>query len=174
MKEKQKVDIIIASILILIGIITLLLPTFNITNLKYINYVLFSLYAILGLIRYLLTKDSKDYLGLHYFLISLVVLIVSFFVNIKIPKHLAFLFFFWIALMSIAKLKKSDYYHDRRDRMWKVNLLNLSLFLVIGIIACINLAHTSNIQILVIGFFLLIHGILELYDPIIKALLTRK
>ena len=65
-----------------------------------------------------------------------------------------------------------DYYHDKKDRMWKIRLLNLGLFIITGILTCINLAHISTVQVLVIGFFMLIHGILELLDPIVKTLIA--
>ena len=74
--------------------------------------------------------------------------------------------------MSLAKLKKMDYYHDKNDRMWKIRFLNLSLFIITGILTCINLAYTSAVQVLIVGFFMLVHGILELFDPIVKTLIA--
>jgi uncharacterized membrane protein HdeD (DUF308 family) len=74
--------------------------------------------------------------------------------------------------MSLAKLKKMDYYHDKNDRMWKIRFINLGLFIIAGILTSINLAYVSTVQVLVIGFFMLIHGILELFDPIVKTLIA--
>lgn len=173
MKFKQKVDTAIAIFLILIGIILLVLPIFNITNLKYLSFGIFALYTILNLIQFILTRKSKDYEGLHSAIGSLIILIASIVLKPEeSPKTLAMLLMTWIIFMSLAKLKKMDYYHDKKDRMWKIRFLNLALFIISGILTCLNLAHPNSIQILIIGFFMLIHGILELLDPIVKTLIA--
>ena len=99
-------------------------------------------------------------------------LIVFLSIKTPSPRNLALVLFGWIALNSLAKLKKSDYYNDRRDRMYKFGLLDLAIFLMTGIIACINLAYPADVQILIIGFFLLVNGILEVFDPIVKSLIA--
>ncbi len=173
MKKKQKVDMSIAILLILIGVVLLILPLFNINNIKWLNTGIFALYTILNSIQFILTKESKDYEGLHSALGSVVVLIANLVINpVNNPKTLAMLLMSWIIFMSLAKLKKMDYYHDRRDRMWKIRAFNLSLFILAGVLACINLAYDRSVQIIVIGFFMLIHGILELFDPIVKTLIA--
>ena len=78
----------------------------------------------------------------------------------------------WITLMSVAKLTKVDYYHDKKDRMWKYRLLNLILFILTGIATAISLTYASSVQTIIIGFFMIIHAILELFDPIIKSLIA--
>jgi len=50
--------------------------------------------------------------------------------------------------------------------------LNLGLFIITGILTCINLAHPNAVQVLIIGYFMLTHGILELLDPIVKTLIA--
>lgn len=173
MKFKQKVDTIIAICLILIGVVLLVLPVFNITNIKFLSIGIFALYTVLNLIQFILTRKSKDYEGLHSAIGSLIVLIASIVTTPEAsPKTLAMLLMTWIIFMSLAKLKKMDYYHDKNDRMWKIRGFNLGLFIITGILTCINLAHVSTVQVLVIGFFMLVHGILELFDPIVKTLIA--
>lgn len=173
MKKKQKVDMSIAIFLILIGVILLILPLLGINNVKFLNTGIFALYTILNSIQFLLTKESKDYEGLHSAIGSLIVLIANIMINPNSnPKTLAMLLMTWIIFMSLAKLKKMDYYHDRRDRMWKIRAFNLSLFILSGVLACINLSYSSSVQVLVIGFFMLIHGILELFDPLVKTIIA--
>lgn len=173
MKFKQKIDTIIAIFLILIGIILLILPTFNITNIKYLSIGIFALYTFLNLIQFILTRKSKDYEGLHSAIGSLIIFIASIATSPEnSPKTLAMLLMTWIIFMSLAKLKKMDYYHDKNDRMWKIRFINLGLFIIAGILTSINLAYVSTVQVLVIGFFMLIHGILELFDPIVKTLIA--
>ena len=172
MKYKQKIDLLISLLLILLGSIILVLPIFEVKDLKTILIVVFSIYTILNLAQFILTKESQDIEGLLSSIASLMTLIASILVKIDNPRALAMILMTWVILMSLAKLKKIDYYHDRRDRMWKVRVLNLTLFILIGILTSINLAYSSTIQIMVLGFFLFTHGILELFDPVTKYLIA--
>lgn len=173
MKKKQKVDTIIALISILMGTILLILPLIGITKLKWISLIVFSVYTIISIIQFILTKDSKDYEGLHSAGASLVIVIAHFFFDpSESPRILAMLMMAWIILMSLTKLKKADYYHDRKDRMWKYSAANLGLFIITGILASINLAYGTETQIIVLGFFMFINGILELFEPIVKTLIA--
>jgi len=173
MKEKQRVDLITGLLLTFIAIVVLILPSFNIFETKNVYLLIFSLYTIINLIRFFVLRKTKDFEGLYY-AFSSIVCIVSLFVIKQInAKELALILFAWIALISLAKLKKADYYSDRRDKMYKFGILDLVLFLLTGIIACINLAYSGDVQILVVGFFFLVNGILEIFDPIVKSLIAR-
>ena len=73
--------------------------------------------------------------------------------------------------MSLIKLKKSDYYHDRQKRIFILRIITLVLFILIGLLTVINLYYDAKIQVLVLGYFYFIHGILELVDPITNYLI---
>ena len=68
--------------------------------------------------------------------------------------------------MSLIKLKKADYYNDRRNKTWILEVVTLILFILSGLLTTINLYYENDIQVLVLGYFYLIHGILELVDPL--------
>ena len=87
---------------------------------------------------------------------------------------MALTLFIWVILMSLIKLKKTDYYNDRKNKMWVLRLITLMLFMLTGLLATINLYYTADVQILVLGFFFYIHGILELVDPITNYLMQKK
>ncbi len=173
MKQKQKVDMVIALCLVFIGVLLLVLPIMGITNIYHLMIFIFSSYSLLNLLQFILTRTSKDYESIYSAIISLVTLLMCFiFDPTSQTRILALILMTWISFMSLAKLKKIDYYHDRNDRMWKIRVFNLSFFLLTGILTSINLAYSSDVQVLVIGFFMLIHGILELFDPIVKTLIA--
>lgn len=173
MKQKQKIDMVIALCLIFIGIILLILPMLCISNLYCLNIFIFSLYTILNLIQFIATRKSKDYEGLYSAIASLIILIINIVFNpTDSPRTLALLLMGWVTMMSLAKLKKMDYYHDRNDRMWKIRAFNLGFFILAGILTSINLAYSNEVQVIVLGFFMFIHGILELFDPIVKTLIA--
>ncbi len=175
MKRKQLVDLIIAIFLILTGCSLLVFPLVNFLNVKNIFLGVLIIYAILNFIKFLLTFKSKDYEGLLTFLASVVTMIVALKVDISLkPWNLAITLFVWIIMMSLIKLKKSDYYNDRNSKMWIIKIANLILFIVAGILATINLYYTVDIQILVLGFFFFINGILELVDPLANYILDEK
>jgi hypothetical protein len=174
MRKKQKVDLTVALLLTAFALIVLTLPLFGINKIKPVIITTFAFYAIINLIRFMVLFGSKDYEGLHYTLSSLCMLFTFLAIRQPSPRNLALVVFGWVALNSLAKLKKADYYNDRRDRMYKFGLLDLVIFLLTGIICCVNLSYPGDVQILIIGFFLLVNGVLEVFDPIIKSLIAHR
>ena len=173
MKEKQKVDFSVAFILLFIGIALTFIPLIVNIKISIIIRLLFASYAIINLVQYILTRKNKDYEGLFTFFISLITVVLTFFFDVNTsPNRLAMIMMFWVTLMSLIKFKKVDYYHDRRDRMWKLRVFTLFLFIIAGIAASMNLAHASSVQTIIIGFFMIIHGMLELFDPVVKTLIS--
>ncbi|MDE6284629.1 MAG: hypothetical protein K2M17_02690 [Bacilli bacterium] len=175
MNKKQIVDLITAVILILCGSILLTFPLFNVINIKIIFASVLGIYTIMNLIQFGLTYESKDYEGLFTAIASLIVLLIVLKLNVnEVPWYLAIALFIWIILMSLIKLKKADYYHDRRNNGWILKVVCLILFIFTGLLATINLYYTNDVQVLVLGFFYLIHGILELLDPLTLYLIEKK
>lgn len=173
MKKKQKIDLTIALISILIGIIIIVLPLVEIKSIKWISLSIFVSYTILSCIQFVLTMDSKDYEGLHSALASFAIVIAHFIWKVESsPKVLALFLMAWIIFMSLTKLKKADFYHDKKDRMWKYSIANLGLFIITGVLASISFAYGVETQIIVLGFFMIINGILELFEPITKSLIA--
>lgn len=174
MDRRTLVEFIIAGILILISCVVIVLPIFNIDNIKMVFISIISLYGISHLIKNFTTLASKDYSGFGTSLNSVIVLVLMMFLDVNEPWNLALILFIWIILMSLTKLKESDYYHDRKNKLWKLNVCNLLLFILVGILTTINLYYPSEVQILVLGFFFLIHGILELMDPLVAYIIEKK
>lgn len=172
MKKKQQVDLIVGLLLTLYAVIVILLPLFHVSDIRLILLTTFLYYTIINVVRFIVLRKTKDFEGLHYAISSIGMLIATLLVKEGSPYKVSLLLFAWIALNSLAKLKKADYYHDRKDRMWKFGLLDLGLFLLTGVLASINLAYPGEVQILVVGFFLFTNGILEIFDPIIKSLIA--
>jgi hypothetical protein len=102
---------------------------------------------------------------------SIVCLLVLGFISVdNNPKNLALVMLMWIIFMSLIKLKKCDYYHDRQKRIYILRIITLLLFILIGLLTVINLYYDAEIQVLILGYFYFIHGILELVDPITNYL----
>lgn len=175
MNKKQIVDLIIAVILILCGSAMLIFPLFNLVNVKTIFISVLLFYGFMNLIQFILTRTSKDYEGLFTMIASVIVLIIAWKLDISnVPWYLAMALFIWIIMMSLIKLKKADYYNDRKNSVWILKVVTLILFILTGLLTTINLYYTSEVQVLVLGFFYLIHGILELLDPLTVYLVEKK
>ena len=167
MNKKQKVELIIATFLILCGSLVLIFPLFQFVKVKLIFILVLAVYGVLNLVKFILVRESKDYEGLFTTLASIVALIVVCFLDIdSVPWYLALSLFIWIIMMSLIKLKKADYYNDRRNKTWILEVVTLILFILSGLLTTINLYYENDIQVLVLGYFYLIHGILELVDPL--------
>ena len=174
MKRKQIIDLITAIILIVLGSIILLFPLLKIVNVKYIFMGVLSFYGIMNLLKFILTNEAKDYEGLFTCIVSMVTLILLGLIDTNIPLNLALTLFVWITMMSLVKLKKCDYYHDRHNEIYILKIITLVLFILSGLLCTINLYYEKSVQILVLGFFYFINGILEAIDPITYYLIEKQ
>ncbi len=175
MNKKQIVDLVIAVFLIIVGAVLLVFPLFHFVNVKPIFMTVLGVYGLFNLIQFLLTKKAKDYEGLFTMIASLITLIIAYKLDInKVPWYLALTLFIWIIMMAIIKLTKADYYNDRKNAVWILKIVTLILFILTGLLATLNLYYEADIQVLVLGFFFFIHGILELVDPLTVYLIEKK
>ena len=174
MKTKQFVDIFIESILLVLGLLIIILGIFGYSNIKVMFVSALFIYAIFNLLQFILTRKSKDMEGLYTFLASILVAVADIYFPFNNNIILGASIMIWALFMSIIKLIKADYYNDRRDRMWKFKLVTLGLYMVISILTSIALNYSNNVQVLVIGYYFLINGILELSEPITKYLIRKQ
>lgn len=175
MNRRTLVEFITAWLLILLGVAITVLPIFDIMNVKVVFVIIVAVYGVVHLIKNFMLINAKDYSGFGISLSSVIALILMFFLDVNdSPWNLALILFIWVILMSLTKLKESDYYHDQKNKLWKLNIINLILFIITGLVTAVNLYYTGDIQILVLGFFLLINGMLELMDPLAAYLIEKK
>ncbi len=175
MDRRTLVEFIVGWILVVGGAIVTLLPIFNITNVRIVFITIIASYGIIHLVKNFAILNAHEYSGFSTALSCVVVLASLLFLDINdSPWNLALALFIWVILMSLTKLKESDYYHDRKNKLWELNVVNLILFILTGIITTVNLYYTSDIQIIILGFFFLINGILELTDPLAGYIMSKK
>lgn len=174
MDRKTLIEFIFSWFLIIMGGVLTTLPLFKTIEIEKIFILILVLYGLINLIKNILTIVSKDYSGFYIAFACLVAIILAINLNIEdSPWNLALTLFIWIIIMSLIKLKKSDYYHDRKNKLWKLNVIHLILFIICGVLTTLNLNYDTEIQLLVLGFFFLINGILEMMNPICAYLLEK-
>ena len=171
--KKRTIELINSIVLVLFGIIVLALPLFDNNDIELVFILMFSRFGFISLYKFILVYKTKDYDGLFTFIACILGLVLVYILDLEKPFHLALLIMLWVIVMSLIKLKKSDYYHDRKSKEWLIKFITMILFISTGIICAINL-NEPNEQMLVVGFFFYIHGILELMEPISLYLLKNK
>lgn len=175
MNKKIKIDMIVSAILIIIGGITMLMPLLNFNNIKIIFISIMTIYVISNIINYILVKDSKDTEGLYTAFISLLSIGLVLILDISAkPVYLAIVLLVWALGMALVKLKKADYYHDRKDAQWILHIVLLFIFILVSLLTTINLYYSNEIQLLMLGNFFLINGILDICDPLICYIKEQK
>ncbi len=165
MNKKELVDLITGISLMLIAGVILLLPTFKVNDLGFILKTVFGFYALIKLTQFILILKEKDFESLFTFLISLGAFISLFLINLT-TKNMVLILMIWMGLMCLIKLKKADFYHDKKNKMWILRLFILFAFLTSGLLTGLNLYYEASVQTIIVGFFFLINGILDIVDPI--------
>lgn len=170
MKKKTIIDFIINMALLILASGILLLPSFNYNNLKMILTIIFSFYAVFKLTEFILVIKFKDFGGLYTSIISIGCLLSILIMNLS-TKNIVLVLMIWMGLMCLIKLKKADFYHDRRNKMWILRLIMLFIFIATGLLTGLNLANESISQTIVIGNFFFINSLLEIIDPVVVYLI---
>lgn len=147
----------------------LLLPIFKVNDLKMILLVVFSLYALIKFTSFILTKKDLDYENLGVSLTSILAFISLFMIDFK-TKNLLLIFLIWMGLTSFIKLKKVDYYHDNKDKMWILKLFLLFIFITSGLLTGLNLFYETTILVS-LSYFFLINGITDVTEDIVLLII---
>ncbi len=171
MLKSLKKEVICAIFLILNGLFLLICPLLKIINLKYLFLETMVLYTIINLLIFCLNLKEKDYTSALKAIFSLLVAIISYVINVTTnPKYFAMTILLWTALMALVKLKKADFYHDKKNKLWILQIACLFIFLLSGVISSLNFIYGEETQIIVFGYFILITGIIEFFDPFLSYL----
>lgn len=173
--KKNKINLICSAILLLVGLAMFILPWIKILDPVKILYVVFSIYALVKLVEYFLTRNGSDLENLYTAIASALAAISGFrFINYEPTIVLSMTLASWVAVMSIIKLIKLDYYHDCENGMLYVNLITFSLFILLGLLTSINLYFNETVQYIMLAFFFVVNGLLMLAENGIRILVTSK
>lgn len=173
--KKNKINLICSAILLLVGLAMFILPWIKILDPVKILYVVFSIYALVKLVEYFLTRNGSDLENLYTAIASALAAISGFrFINYEPTIVLSMTLASWVAVMAIIKLIKLDYYHDRENGMLYVNLITFSLFILLGLLTSINLYFNETVQYIMLAFFFVVNGLLMLAENGIRILVTSK
>lgn len=167
---KNNVDFVAGVFLFIIGIVLLLLPIFDIANAVLVLKVVFFSYVVINFLRFLCNRKTKDLEGLYTSIACLVLVVSLFFTKAEKPLVFSLTVFAFVILNSFIKLTKADYYHDRKNKMWILEVTTLVVFMIAGLLSSILLLVPEIVSIPTLGFLFFTNGFIELLDPIINAM----
>lgn len=167
MNKKQLTPVVLAILLIIIGVVIISLPVLDFINLKLTLFASFGLIALFNLVSFIITYKDKDLESLLTFIVSSLILFLVGYLDLTKFVNVAMILMIWVAFISLVRLKKADYYNDRKNKAWIIQMVSIAIFVLTGLLTAVNLSYSSTIQTLLFGYFFLINGILELVDPLI-------
>lgn len=167
----DKINLIISSIILLLGIILMILsPATDYAPITML-YLTFIVYSLIKLLEYFLTKPKDDNEELYTAIVCAIASLSGFkFIDYNTQMVLSLTLAVWVGSMSIIKLIKIDYLHDRNDKLMYINLGTFFLFLLLGLLTSINLYFSETVQFLMLGFFFITVGLLDLAEDLIRIL----
>lgn len=170
MKSKKGFTIATAFIILLMGAILLVYPSSAVDNVNTLFYTIMYIYAMITFCEYFITKEEGDYEKLFTALACTLAGTSGIIFNLEsTPMVLSLTLIGWVSIMAIIKLIKVDYLMDRNNKMWNVKIILFGAFILIGILTSINLYYEITTQTLMLGFFFLVSGLLELSYPLIEG-----
>jgi len=174
-KEKFLENVVISMIIIFYGAFVLLSSLIKFYDFGLMFSLFFFLYGILHLIAFKLNSEKKEYsnllIGITSILFGAGAILLKIIEN---PKYLAMFILLWAFLVSLIKLKKGDYFHDRKSKLWYIEISNLIIYLLSSILFSLNLALENHSLILLFGFFVFVIGILDFFEGLILNLTKGK
>jgi uncharacterized membrane protein HdeD (DUF308 family) len=169
LKRKQIYSLISALLILLIGVVLLSFKSL-ISNANNLFFYVMYFYATIKLIEYFMTKEVGDYENLLVAMVSVIAGTSGLVFHLQsTPIVLSITLISWVSALAIIKLIKVDYLMDRKNKMWYAEIITLGIFVLIGILTSINLYFSASVQTLMLGFFFLIMGIVEMIHPLIDS-----
>ncbi|MCM1052623.1 MAG: hypothetical protein NC483_01410 [Ruminococcus sp.] len=169
MKKRNTILFITNLALVILSYGILLMPIFKFYDLKVILLFILGLYALMEITSFILIRKKDEFESLSMGIISLIMMIVTYFLELN-DKKLLLIILIWMGVNALVKLKKVDYYHDRKNRMWILKLFLLFIFILSGLFTSINL-FSNMTQLVAIGYFFLISSLLDTIEVLVKIVI---
>ncbi len=154
--------------LFLLGVILIIYCWIFDSNFLTAYYVLMGIYGVIKLSQFIIQKSKKDRENLYTSIACLITILIQLY---KFPNDkmlLTFSLLAWISMMSIIKLIKLDYLHDRSLPMFKVRVVGFLLFVLLGIITNYTLLFKANSNYEIISYFLIMNGMIYISEGLIR------
>lgn len=179
-KRQFIVNIIGAILIFLLGVIYIMLPTYYGTKMMEnidINNLFLSFlisYSVIHLGEYLILGKNPHNEPIYLCIIASITGILNIILSGYSSKSFSISFALMIFMITAIKLLTIDYYHDRDDAYYYIEGLCTAIFFILGVICAINFFGNVTLQTIMLGLFITIIGILEIFNVSIKTMLKSK
>ncbi len=167
LKSRDIVLIISAIILLFVGVFFFLEKYINFVEGNQIFYVVMLIYFGIEFINYILTKKST---GMNSLYISLVSLIASvsglLYGKTSTSTVISITLGSWVVAMIVIKLIRIEELRSKLNPIVFINLFTLSMFILLSFLAVVNIYKEITNVCLMMGFFYIVYGILNLIENI--------
>lgn len=161
--------------IVLLGMILLLFPLLNILDLTFVYRLFLGVFSIISLIQFVIQYKDKEWSSFLIFLVSILLLCSSFLWNLaETPKIFSLTLLIWILFVSLARAKRADFFHDRKSKVWCLEMGLLVLFFLAGVLTCANFAFRDETSILLMGYFTFFCGVLDFQENMLIYLTRGK
>jgi len=173
MKKDLNLETIVNIIIIVTGIGLIIYPWFGEMQPINLFHYLLGMFTGLKLVEFAAQKDKSDKENLY---VAIASAIVPFLAIVKFPNNSMLLplsILTWVSLLAIVKLIKIDYLHDRDLEFYKVKLYGFIFFIILGILTSYSLHFIKTGQTIIIGFFIIVMGLLDLFKDHVEVYLSK-
>ncbi len=179
-KKRFIISIIGATIIFLLGITYISLPTYYgidmMDNIEINNlFISFSIiYATVNLGEFLTLGSNPNNESIYKCISGSIIGLLNIILSNYTARSFMISFAIFVFMITAVKLFTVDYYHDRKDAYYYIEGLCLAIFFIVGLITALNLFGSSFLQTMMLGFFITIMGILRIFNVSIKTMLKSK
>ncbi len=179
-KKTFLINLLGSVIIFLMGIIYISLPTYygieTMENLD-INGLFISftiIYATVNLGLFLTLGKNPNNESIYLCIAGSTAGLLNIILTNYIAKSFSISLAIFILMVTAIKIFTIDYYYDHKDAYYYIEILCLIIFFLVGIMTSINILGTTMLKSIMLGFLIIIMGILRMFNISIKAMLKSK
>lgn len=181
-KRNLVISILSAGLIFMMGLLYLTIPNYyglEAMSVISTNDLLLSallVYSVVKFGEYVLVGKNPTNENVFLTITASSVGIINVLLNVFVEPSMALSISLMVFTLGIilVKLFTMDYYHDRENGFWYVELIYLIIFTAVGIITSCNLFNDSILQTIMLGYYFIIVGVLESLKATTKSLLKSK
>lgn len=162
LKKSTKQDIIISLLFIIFGIALIYNPSAVISILSFILGGIFIIIGILRISEYISTGKNSNYL-LAIAILAIIIGIIIMCSSKIILSAFGIIIGIWITYVGIVNLETTILWKEYTSRIWLLSIILSIVTIIVGIYVLVNASAIMNI----IGFIILLYGIINILEDII-------
>jgi len=174
-KKRFLSEIVLYGLLVLMGIIVMSFPAFGLINTPYYVGSLFYIYSFMIILTYFVERKEGDYELLFNALISV---IAGTFMFTNTTRTSSFILGTGLLIFTLLMLINKGYLiykqKNKDNYLWVIKFIVAFLLAFLGVLVIINLFYEFSIQTLLIGYYFISIGIMQIIEPLVYYYIGEK